>query len=90
MIGILSIEYALIDFMSMFYPYYFFVKKIKINLLLSPKVDGLAKIRGLIRSFHDILSEDCATPSFEGNWNTVCSVYYAPLYIQSRNKIHRI
>ena len=55
MIGILSIEFDLIDFISMFFPYYFIVKKLKINLLVSPKVEGLAKIRGQIRSFHLIL-----------------------------------
>ena len=50
----------------MFMPYYFLVKKLKIDLLVSPKVEGLDKIREKIRLFHKFLSEDCAQPIFRG------------------------
>ena len=55
MVEILSIEFDLIDLMSMFYPNYFIIKKFKVNLLVSPKIERLAKIRRQIRSFHKIL-----------------------------------
>ena len=56
----------------------FHCQKIKINLLVYPKVKGRSKIRGQIRSFQEILPYKCALLIFGGNWNMVCSVYFAP------------
>ena len=67
-IVILSFELYLIDFMSIFYPYYFIV---------SPKIEGIAQIRWIFRLFNEIHPKIVPTPFLGVNWNMFYSVYFA-------------
>ena len=56
---------------------YFIVKKLKINLLVSPKIEKLAKSDGRFVHFTKFYPEIVSPSFFGSNWNMVCSVYFA-------------